>query len=1035
MSDVVANEIQKLVDQGFVTKIQPEEVDHSKPEWYLPLQAVFTPDKTTKVRLVFDSSCEGHDGLSLNDHLEKGPNYINDIPNVLAAWRWDDIAYSGDVRKMFNQILVHPEDQVFHIFLWREKATDEPTVYQWLRLSFGDEPAPDIASNSIKVLAKAAQQRQPQAAAELLQHVYVDDVAGSKPTVEEVKDVTSAIDSILGNGKFEIKTGHSNSKEIDESEGEIVTDLLGHKWNKETDKFTFKREAIPELTETLTKRNCLAIVAKLWDPIGITTPVTIRFRIDLQELWCSGFGWDDVIPTPVQKRWTENLQIMNHLLSLEFDRKLKPTNASSPPEVHGFSDAGDQAYGAVLFLRWELIDGSFQCVPVITKAFVAPMKKKSIPRLELLGSLTLARIYDACLTMLKFADIDQARKFFWIDSTTVLSWIKTPPKEFCPFVSARVAEIQESVGSQDFRYVRSSDNPADALTRGLDPKHLTDWLNGPSFLKSPEADWPQWENQSTREIDTQETAKELKPPKKQPKVKKDNTNPCTCTNTATQVNDRESHNQEKLTEENPILTHLLTSCSSFSKIRRTLAYVNRFVQNAKRNKLSGPITAAELKIAEKQLFRWSQYKLDAGALNNQIKAKLDDDGLIRAHGRLEEIRSLPYEMRNPIILPNNHLLAYLILQEMHESRRHCGYKRLMSEARQRFWIIGLRGMAKCLTKKCVVCRKQRGKPLEQIMGQTPSLRVATGLPPFHNTAIDMFGPFHIKLNRKTVKEAQIVIFTCMTTRAIHLEFVTDRSTDTFLMAFRRFACLRGQPSTCWSDCGTNFVGAQSYLQEIMQDWDIPRIQSVLSEEFACDFEWKWNTPHASHQNGVVESLIKSVRQAFNFTCKEPAFTEEQWRTFITEITFQINSRPLYPSSDSIRESPPITPNDILLGQHSTPPQPEYEERVNPRNMIRSTERRVNEFWRCWMKYFAPNLLPSNKWFRTRENVKEGDLVLDLDPKHKRCQWKMAIIVRTYPANDGCVRKVRVKNADGEYDRPIHKLCLIATKEELNDIKE
>ena len=178
--------------------------------------------------------------------------------------------------------------------------------------------------------------------------------------------------------------------------------------------------------------------------------LVFRIRIDLQELWCSGFGWDDVIPTPVQKKWTENLQIMNHLLSLEFDRKLKPTNVSSPPEVHGLSDAGDQAYGAVLFLRWELMDGSFQCVPVINKAFVAPMKK-SIPRLELLGSLTLARIYDAYLTMLKFADIDQARKSFWIDSTKVLSWIKTPPKELCPFVSARVAEIQESVGSQDFR--------------------------------------------------------------------------------------------------------------------------------------------------------------------------------------------------------------------------------------------------------------------------------------------------------------------------------------------------------------------------------------------------------------------------------------------------------------------------------------------------------------------------------------------------------------------------------------------------------
>ena len=410
-TDVVAEEVRKLVDQGFVIKIPSEKVDHSKPEWYLPLQAVFTPEKTTKVRLVFDSSCEGHNGLSLNDHLEKGPNYINDIPEVLAAWRYDNIAYAGDVRKMFNQILVHPDDQVFHRFLWREKLTDEPTVYQWLRLSFGDKPAPDIATKSIKVSAKAVQPQEPQAAAELLQHVFVDYVAGSRSTVEEVQQVTTAIDSFLENGKFEIKTWHSNSTEIDQSEGGKVTDLLGHKWDKETDKFTFKREEIPELSETLTKRNCLALLAKLWDPIGMIAPVTIKFRIDLQELWCSGYGWDDVTSEEIQRKWKENLKTMNYLLSLEFDRKLKPTNANVPPEIHGFSNAGDQAYGAVLFLRWELIDASFVSIPVITKAFVAPAKKKSIPRLEMLGCLTLARIYDACTKMLTFADIDQAKKF------------------------------------------------------------------------------------------------------------------------------------------------------------------------------------------------------------------------------------------------------------------------------------------------------------------------------------------------------------------------------------------------------------------------------------------------------------------------------------------------------------------------------------------------------------------------------------------------------------------------------------------------
>ena len=216
----------------------------------------------------------------------------------------------------------------------------------------------------------------------------------------------------------------------------------------------------------------------------------------------------------------------------------------------------------------------------------------------------------------------------------------------------------------------------------------------------------------------------------------------------------------------------------------------------------------------------------------------------------------------------------------------------------------------------------------------------------------------------------------------------------------------------------------------MENWEIPKIQSTLSEEFVCEFEWQWNIPHASHQNGVVESLIKSARQALNSVCKNQALTEEQWRTFLAEVTYMINSRPLYPSSEDVWEEPPISPNDILIGRHSRPPQPEQEARVNPRHLLRSVQNRVAEFWTCWLKYFAPSLLPRNKWFRKRENVKIGDLVLELNPHRKRIQWEMALIVDTYPGEDGLVRKVRIRTQNGEYNRPIHKLCVIATKQEL-----
>ena len=173
-------------------------------------------------------------------------------------------------------------------------------------------------------------------------------------------------------------------------------------------------------------------------------------------------------------------------------------------------------------------------------------------------------------------------------------------------------------------------------------------------------------------------------------------------------------------------------------------------------------------------------------------------------------------------------------------------------------------MFKALTAQCITQRKLRKKTLDQLMGQIPSLQVAAGFPPFSNTAIDMFRPLHIKLNWKTLKKAQVVKFACMTTRAVHLELVNDKTADAFLMAIRRFTSLHGHLRVCWSDCGTSFVGAQSDLREIMQRnyGDIPKIQGVLCREFSCDFKWQWNTPHASYQNGVVETLIKSVRQCY-----------------------------------------------------------------------------------------------------------------------------------------------------------------------------
>lgn len=273
----------------------------------------------------------------------------------------------------------------------------------------------------------------------------------------------------------------------------------------------------------------------------------------------------------------------------------------------------------------------------------------------------------------------------------------------------------------------------------------------------------------------------------------------------------------------------------------------------------------------------------------------------------------------------------------------------------------------------------------------------------------MFRLLQIRLNR-TFQEAQVVIFMCAITRAVHLELVTNKSSEAFLMAFRWFVCLHSHPNVCWSDCGSNFIGAQEFLRQVMQNRDIPKIESTLSEEFTCNVEWQWNTPHASHQNGVLESLIKSVRKALTSVCKNQTFTEEQWRTFLAETTYMVNRWPLYPSSEDVWEEPPIALNDILIGQHS--PQCKQETRINPRHLLRSIQNKIGDFWACWMKYFAPTLLPQNKWFKRRENVKISNLVLELNPNHKRSQWEMTLTINTYAGKGGLVRKVRIRTQNG-----------------------
>ena len=201
--------------------------------------------------------------------------------------------------------------------------------------------------------------------------------------------------------------------------------------------------------------------------------MSIIFRIDLQDLWHRVVAWDQPLDESDIERWKAHAIQLQELVTFQVPRCLKPNDAVGQPQLPCFSDGGASGYGAVLWLRWTLADDTIAVNFVMAKALVAPLKIKSIRRLELMAAVIMSRL----VKFLEDALQGIESKHFWVDSQTVLTWIRSASASFKPFVSARVQEIQDTHPhfNDEFRYVPSSMNAADVLTKPLQVEDLSTW--------------------------------------------------------------------------------------------------------------------------------------------------------------------------------------------------------------------------------------------------------------------------------------------------------------------------------------------------------------------------------------------------------------------------------------------------------------------------------------------------------------------------------------------------------------------------------
>ncbi|GBL92712.1 Speckle-type POZ protein-like B [Araneus ventricosus] len=763
---------------------------------------------------------------------------------------------------------------------------------------------------------------------------------------------------------------------------------LGMLWDPKVDCLTYEVKIKDK--DSFSKREVLSEIGRLYDPLGLIGPIITKAKIFIQGLWKIKLDWSEQLPPDAIKEWKRFYLKLSEVNNLKIQRYIL-LPGTLRIEIHGFSDASERAYAAVLYMKCFIESGQFKTSLLCSKSRVAPLKTLTIPRLELSAALLLSRLVKKFVPILQLP-IDEIS--LWTDSTIVLAWIKTEPHKLKTFVSNRVAEIQTLTEDFHWKHICSKKNPADLVSRGCHADEL---------LKND-----MWFSGADLQTDELEDNQFIPDPTSVDKLKCAVTLACN------------GYNSEFYDE-------LFNRTNNFTKLIRIVSFIFRFINNTKakecRNKVSKYLTAEELHRSTEFLARvaqLSEFKAEIDALKkgkdvaktSKLKALdpfLDENALLRVGGRLNN-SDLPFESKHQIILPSKHKFTKLLFEQLHEKILHIGAQGLVHQIRLQYWPINGKGIARKIVHDCVGCFRQRPRVIEQLMGNLPAERV-TPSAPFLNSGVDFCGPFQIKFKnqRKGIySKVYVAIFVCLATKAIRLETVTDLTTEAFIAASKRLCARRGRIATLMSDNASNFKGAASELNRLKKL--ICKTNETLANYLSSEaIQWKFIPPRSPNFGGLWEAGVKSFKHHLHRTLTNCKITIEEFETIVIQIEGILNSRPLIPLSDNINEYEVLTPGHFIIGRPITAiPEPEILD-VSDNRLSRwqYTTKCVQTIWKRWKTDYLNHLQQRNKWQFKKDNVRVGCLVLLKENDLPHCKWAMARILDLIYGNDDNINEYEV----------------------------
>ena len=1008
-----------------------EEVDTSTPTTnqrvFIPHHPVVKTDAqtTTKIRPVFNCSLKIGDRPSLNDACFRGVDLLNDLVTLLMKFRTNKYVLLADIEKAFLQIYLKNEDDKDRFcFLWE---TDEGLkVYRFRTILFGLNCSPFILNHIIQL--HLANYSNSVAATALKKSLYVDNFIYSTSDENKLMDIYSDAREIMTEGGFNLRSWMTNYPPlVDTMASEDVLHrhdapdekVLGYLYDAQQDTMSLADFHFEEKSHSITKRQLLSNISKVFDPLSLVLPVTIRGRLLMKQVWKEGTPWDEDVSPEVYSEWERLRHDLITLRELQFQRTTGDSERSQPTDLHIFCDGSKACYGFACYSKQE---GSAPQL-VFAKSKLAP-DGKSIPQLELLAVFLALK----CLPlMLDSMDTPVGHVRLWSDAQVVLEWLTTGCKTKSKFTSNRLEDIttmKKQLQEQHHckithHYVSTESNVADMLTRGLTSKEFSKklplWCHGPGWLSDGPDCWP--------------------------------TSPLHClSDEARNVVDLHHQHQQvqvqSTTEASPIQPIMnINDFSSLRRLHKITARVFQFINRLKRREADAEEQARSywLKTMQKESFSAELKFLQACEQNetsSQTAPKLlrdvngfvDEAGLLRCRGRLSKLNKYSYAVHQPILLSKNHRLTTLMIQDQHRRCKHLGVGTTLTELRERgYWIPCGRQVVKRVLRECITCKKLNTLAFDYPkMTNLPKERVSL-IKPFSNTAIDYTGHIFVEDASGNMQKMYIVLYTCLAIRSIHLDLVPDLTLKSFLQSFRRFCSTHGVPDSLYTDNAKQFLASQKVLSNIFTS---DEFQEHLTQQ---NIKHRTIPVYASWVGGVYERQIKTVKHCLYKTVGRAKLGYFELLTQLSEIQNMVNSRPITYVHSDIDEIEPLTPNKILklhtnprllLVSNSEEDDPlwtstpdDVHQQLN--KTLQEQQKLQDNYKNRWYSEYLLGLRETTRdIFHTKweDKIAVGDVVLINTKNRPRVFWLMGRVIQLLHGDDGHVRQVLLKTSAGRTER-------------------